>query len=226
MIEMSLDTTEFDKVFAEYMTFQKRLPADVVNAKLYYIARNATMTTKRASKDDIATKLHGKADKYNAPLGALIVNKQLKAKGEKGITGSRMARELEKLIKRRQRAINFVRAGWKNAIVILENYLRQKGELNFVKRWASSAPADKQTLRFKNFERLGKAHPALVERQSGRVYGEIQNDIGGKTPNAYLTQIKETGLQAAVNKEIASMRIYIERKLNPVHREFNRKQGL
>jgi len=136
-----------------------------------------------------------------------------------------MARELEKLIKKRQRAVNFVRAGWKNAIIILEDYLRKKGELNFVKRWASSAPVDKETLKFKNFQRLGKATPALIERQ-GRVYGEIQNDIGGKTPNAQLNQIKEQGLQAAVNKEIASMRVYIERKMNPVHERFNRKQGL
>ena len=223
---MTLDTKEFNRVLGDYMVFQKRLPADVVNAKLYYVARNATMTTKHSDKGTIEAELRGQAKEYNAPLAAVIVNSQLKAKGKKGLRGPSMERAIEKLIKQRKATVNFVRSGWKNAILMLETYMRQKGELNFVRRWASTAPVDKETLRKKNFEKLGKATVARIER-SPRVWGEIQNDIGGAkgTNIAKLEHIKQEGLQKAINKEVASMRVYLERKLNPVHQVFNQKMG-
>ena len=222
MFSLTLDTSEFDKTMDQYMKFQKRLPADVVNAKLYYIARNATMTTKAADKSKIENDMRAKATNYNAPLAAIIVNSQLGKMGEKGLTGEKMARAVEKLIKKRKNAVNFVRAGWKNAIVILEKYLRSNGELNTVRRWQT--PVDKSTLRKKNFEKLGKSIPARIE-QSPRAWGEIQNDVSDPKGNDKLNRIKIAGLQKAIDKEVQSMYIYLERKLNPVHRSFNEKMG-
>ena len=227
-LSITLDTSGFDKAMEKYMTFQKRLPADVINGKLYFIARNATMTTKAADKSGIETELRGPSRDYpDVPLAAIIVNTQLKAKGKKGLTGEKMATAMDKLIKKRKASVNFVRAGWKNAIKLLEAYMRAKGELNFVRRWQSSAPVDSATMKKKKFEYLGKATPAMVERV-GRVWGEIQNDVHGKDGEsnlAHLEQVKQDGLQKAVDKEVRSMYIYMERKLNPVHREFNQKQG-
>jgi hypothetical protein len=184
------------------------------------------MTTKHADKGVIETELKGKARDYDAPLAAIIVNSQLKAKGEPGLTGEKMATAIEKLIRRRKASINFVRAGWKNAILMLEDYMRSKGELNFVKRYAVSAPVDKETLKKKGYEKLGKATVARIER-SPRVWGEIQNDVSGKegSNTTGLENVKNEGLQKAINKEIASMRIYLERKINPKHQEINRKMG-
>jgi len=228
MFSLQVDTKDFDAVFADYMKFQKRLPADVVNAKLYYIARNCTSLTKTANSGRIRDELSVGSDRYpDAPLAAILVNKQLGKQNQKGLTGSKMARAVEKFIKNRIAHRNFIRSGWKNAIVIIEKYLRSKGELNFVKRWSSTAPADKATMNKKNFEKLGKATPALVER-SPRAYGEIQNDIGGpdgERNSAILAKIKVDGLNAAIRKETASMITYLERKLNPVNREYSRKLG-
>ena len=223
---MALDTREFDRVLDEYMVFQKRTPADVINGKLYYIARNATMTTKAANKGTIETELRGNAKSYEVPLAAILVNAQLGKEGKKGLNGPKMAKAVEKLIRKRKASVNFVRSGWKNAIVILENYMKSKGELLFVRRWAGTAPVDKATMRKKNIEKLGKATVARIER-GPRVWGEIQNDIGGADDGnkATLEQVKQHGLQEAVNKEVASMRVYLERKLNPKHNEFNRKMG-
>ena len=220
---MRLDTREFNKVLDEYMTFQKRTPADVVNAKLYYVARNATMTTKATEPSKIESELMGPSKSYpDAPLGAIIVNSILAKKDKKGLTGSAMASAIEKLIKQRKRTINFVRAGWKNAIQILEQYMRSKGELNFARRYQPAA--DKATMRKRNVEKLGKATPARVEASTTRAWGEIENNVSDKEGSPRLDSIKEEGLQKAIDKETQSMRTYIERKLNPVHKEFNRKQ--
>src|ERR1035441_562263 len=222
---MTLDTREFSSVLDDYMKFQKRTPADVINAKLYYIGRNATITTKSADPARIESDLRGPSTKYpEAPLMAVIINSNRGREGKKGLTGEKMAREIEKQIKKRKNAINFVRAGWKNAIQILETYMRSKGEFTFARRWQPLV--DKATMRKKNTENLGKATVARIECE-GRVWGEIQNDVHGKDGGnlGNLEQVKQEGLQRAVDKEVESMRGYLDRKLNPVHQAFNRKMG-
>ena len=219
MIKMELDTRNFDKAMQEYMTFSKRAPADIVNAKLYYIARNATQTTKHSDKSKIRNELEGPS-KIGGPLGAILVNSALGKKGLPGLTGDKMARAVEKLIKKRISSVNFIRSGWKNAIQQIELYLRQKGEFNFVRRNMSlNLQPDKATMSKKVSPKSGQAIVARIERV-GRVYGEIQNNIGSDKPG--LGQIKVDGLQKAINKEEASTRVYIERKLNEAHSRFNR----
>lgn len=223
---MSLDMREFDKALNEYMKFQKRSIADVINAKLYYIARNATMTTKATTSTRIDSELKGGSRNYpEAPLAAILINKQLGSAGKKGLTGAKMSKAVEKFIKKRQASRNFIRAGWKNAIVILEKYLKVQGEYNFVRRWMASSPVDKDTMKKKGkFENLGKAIPAKIT-SSPRAWGEIENSVHGKDPSESLDRVKVEGLQKAINMEVRSMITYLERKLNPVHSEFNRKQG-
>lgn len=217
MFKANLDTRDFDKVFSEYMAFSKRTPADAVNTKLYYIARNATMTTKHSDPTKIESELRGPSEKYpKAPLAAILVNAQLKAKGEDRIAGQKMTKAIEKLIKRRKASINFVRSGWKNAIKTLETYLRSKGEFGFARRW--QPPVDNATMKKKTTSDMGKAIYARTER-GPRVWGEIENSVGNEES---ITPIKEMGLQLAVNKEVASMRVYIERKLNEGAAKFNR----
>jgi hypothetical protein len=226
MFTVALDTRAFDAALGEYMTYQKRLPADVINAKLMFVARNATMTTKAAHKGNIDSELRGPSrDVPGVPLGAILANIDRKRKGLKGVSGAAMASAMEKLIRSRIRSVNFVRSGWKQAIVTLESYLRATGEMKFVRR--KTAPVDGDTMRRKRFKNLGKATVAKIYQQ-GRVWGEIQNDVTGQEGKdlGALEQVKSTGLQLAVDKEAASMRWYIEQKLNPVHKDFNRKQGL
>ena len=226
-VNIELDLTQFNKAMDQYVKFQKRLPADIINGKLYYIARNATMTTKSSDKGKIETELRGHSKEHpTAPLAAILINYQLGKQNKKGLTGEKMARAVEKFISKRKQSVNFVRAGWKNAIQILETYMRSKGELPFVRRWASMAPVDKETMKKKNTENLGTSIPARIER-IGSVWGEIQNDVHGKNGKdlTLLDTIKTKGLQEAVNKEVRSMQIYLDRKMNPVHNEWNKKMG-
>jgi hypothetical protein len=222
MVKIAVDTKNFDMVLKEYMTFSKRSVADIINAKLYYIARNATMTTKHSDKGKIRSELEGPSHDYpSAPLGAIIINAQLGAKGEKGKQGAKMAKALEGLIKKRGSYINFVRSGWKNAIQEIEKYLKNKGEFRFVSRWAQNAPVNKETMKKKTTPNMGMAITAKIER-GPRVWGEIQNNVTGKEAKPSMDLIKKEGLQKAVDKETASMRIYIERKLNDGAQRFNR----
>lgn len=223
---MELETVEFNKVLEEYVKWQKRTPADIINAKLFFIARNATMTTKASTPGDIEAELKGASKEYpESMLAYVIVNSQLRNAGKAGVGGAAMAKAVEKLIKKRRSSVNFIRSGWKNAILMLEDYMRSKGELTFVRRWQNQAPVNRETMKKKNFKYLGKATPARIER-SPKVWGEIQNDAHGKdTPGSLtrLEQVKQSGLQEAVNKEVRSMIQYIERKLNPKHAEVSRK---
>ncbi len=149
MITFQLESRQFDKALADYMVFQKRTPADVVNAKLMWVAIQAIGLTKKADKGEIERTLLGKSNISTAPLAAVIINSQLGKRGEKGLTGAKMSQAITKLIAERKRAVNYVRAGWKNAIVILEKYLGTKGELNFARRGAPHK--DKEAMKFKNF---------------------------------------------------------------------------
>ena len=94
---------EFDKVLTEYRRWNLRQPAEIVNGKLYFIALQAMQKTKAANKEDIRLGLEAPSKKYNnAPLAAILVNKQLGAKHKKGLTGSKMAQAVEKLIRKQQ----------------------------------------------------------------------------------------------------------------------------
>ena len=222
MVKIKIDTRDFDKALAEYMTFSKKSVADIINTKLYYIARNATMTTQKSDPAKIRGELEGPSRSYpSAPLGAIIVNKQLKLAGKKGKSGDGMIKAMEGLIKKRISYINFVRSGWKNAIKQIEAYLKTTGEYRFANRWSQNAPFDRGAMKKKTIPSMGKAIVARIER-IGRVYGEIQNNVSGKDGKPSITPIKQEGLQKAVDKETASMRVYIERKLNDGAQRFNR----
>lgn len=221
-LKSSLDLKNFNSVMKEYMTFSKRMPADAINTSLWFISRNATMTTKHSDKSKISTDLN-QPSKVNpeAPLAAIIVNKQLGKQGLKGLTGSNMITAVNKLIKKRNSSINYIRSGWKNAIQILEQYLKSKGEFSFASRNSSlNFKPDSAVMKKQTPLTFGTARVARIEIQ-GRVWGEIENNVGSKN-TITLDPIKEKGLQEAVNKEEASKRIYIERKLNQAAARFNR----
>lgn len=221
MIKITLDTTNFTKTFNEYLKFQKRLPSDSVNASLYFIARNATQTTKSSSKTKIDNELRGPAKNGVEPLAAVLINSQLGKKGMKGLTGVKMARAVEKLIKARVKSVNYIRSGWKNAINILESYLRSTNEFSFVRRNSSlNSKADNETMKKIVSPNSGTAKVARIDMGT-RAYGEIQNNVYGDGKDG-LSEVKAAGLQKAIDQEEKSKRIYIERKINEQHQKFNR----
>lgn len=216
----TLDTRNFGRTFKDYMKFQKRLPEDVVDAKQFFIARNATQTTGHSSFQKIEAELTADSNTYpDVPLAAIIVNSQLGKKGKKGLTGEKMGKAVEKLIKARKKSINFVRSGWKNAVKILENALRSRGELTWANRNGRGSKADSETMRKKTPPSFGGAIPA--RNYGGRAVGEISNDVHGENKST-LDAIKVRGLQLALDKETRSMEDYIAKKINPEHAKFQR----
>ena len=224
MIKINIDTKDFDVAMKEYLQFNKRSVADIINAKLYYIARNATMTTQNSRADAIRTELNGPSVDYpSAPLGAIIINSKRGKAGLKGLRGKAMAKELASLIKSRIQSINFVRSGWKNGIRIIEQYLKSRGEFGYVRRNAKGSKADTKTMNKKTNYAMGTAKVAKIET-GPRAWGEIVNSAISKavTDSQKLQHVKELGLQKAVNQEVASMRVYIENKINSGAKRFNR----
>jgi len=205
MISLELDLSNWDKRFAEYFKLTTRTADEVLNTKAYYIARNAVQETHHADKSEIRKELltyvTGKSGK-SGPRAALIINALRKKNGLKGLNGAAMAVEVEKLIKSRQNKINFLRAGWIPAIKELKPLIDKSYKGYSIggdfERMARGVPK-------------GGADPAIGNslRSEVNIYNSIKEDTRPPRVIAFLT----AGLQKAVDKEVASMEEYINKKL-------------
>ena len=197
---------EFNKVLNEYSKWTKRQPAEIVNAKLYFIALRAMNDTKTANKENIRTKLEAPSESYpDVSLAAILVNQQLGKKGKKGLTGPKMATAIEKLIKKEQSRTQFLRSGWLPAVKNLD-YYNKRGDINFIKRFAPKKPH--------GVRQYGKDKGSCIfAKERINTWGRISNFVGyGKQATPTVNPILQTGLDNAVKAEIASMRTYITKK--------------
>ena len=217
MIKVSFNTMQFDKALDEYMKFTKRSVSDVINAKCWFIARGAVNATEKADRTDIESELSAPSRDYApAPLAAIIINSRRGKKQEKGLSGRAMAKAIQTMKNARFKSINFLRAGWIPAVKILEQALK-RGDISFSKRYA---PKMDTGVKKKGVDK-GSAIWAKYDRE--RTFGEIENFVqGGKTPSDRVHTIIMRGLQKSITAEIASMRTYIEKKMNPAADKFNR----
>ena len=222
-VKVTVDTSAFDKTFAEYMQFNKRQPAEIVNAKLYFIALNALSTTKNVDGGKIRAEMN-QPSKNNpkVTLGELLtiinLKKRNKMPKKSSTYNKNIANNIEKFIKNRISHINFLRSGWLPAIKKLD-FWNRKGDINFSKRFAPKKPAGiKQIGKDK-----GDVFPAKLEQAIAR--GTIINSVGisGKAATPTVQPILQAGLDAAIQKEVASMKIYIEKKYQQQHDKMKRK---
>ena len=201
----------FNKVLKEYSAWSKKQPAEIVNSKLFYIARNATNTTKKADPGKIRNELESNAKNYDAPLAAILVNRDLGRQNKKGLYGEKMVKAVEKRIKSAVSHINFLRSGWLPAIRKLDIAVKQ-GDISFSRRYAP-----KQATGIKQIGKP-KGDAIWAKNTSFRCWGEIQNWIGqGKQASSTVTQILTEGLKQAVIQEMNSMIVYIQRKYDAQH---------
>src|SRR5262249_1446820 len=125
-------TREFDRAFKEYLKYNRRTLAEIVNTKAYFIARNAVAMTAAVSKDQIERELMGSSNKYpDAPLAAILVNAKRAetgktSRGKAGLNGQRRRAAIEKLIRQRQASRNFLRSGWIPAVKKLATVVKSK----------------------------------------------------------------------------------------------------
>ena len=201
-LTVTVDTREFDRVFKEYMNYSKRSFTEACNQHAYYIARNATMTTKAADKEVIRATLEGPSRDYpGVPLAAILVNAQL-GPGQ-GLAGSAMKRAMEKYIKRIQSHVNYVRSGWIPAVKILASKVPRKGGGRI------PSGVDKMGRNF------GGATPAIDSGWSPIAW--IWTSITPKKGmNDRLMKVMEEGAINAMKQETESMKQYIIRKQNEI----------
>lgn len=216
MANVEVDTSDFDNKMKEYMAYSKRTIPEIITTKLYFIGRNATLTTKTTPKPQIRTELLRSSRINNkAPVAAIIVNTKNGKKGKLGLNGSKMSAAVEKLIRQRERATNFLRSGWLAAVKKIAPYVVSK---------AGQPPVATGVRPMGNFG--GATLP--LPRDNWIAEGEMWNSvIGGKNINGEqhidkVQNILQKGLSEAIAKEVASMERYIQDKLDKQEAAFNK----
>lgn len=201
-LTVTIDTKEFDRVFKEYMEYSKRSFAEACNQHAYYIARNATMTTKAANKDDIQKDLEATSKSHPpAPLAAILINAQLGKQGKGGLSGASMASAVTKYIKTAKSHVNFVRAGWIPAIKKLSAVVPKKSGGRI------PSGTDKPGRTF------GDAIPAKTSFSPiAWIWNSVHGSIAHGNKSEKVKKILEEGINKAIAKESESMKKYIEKK--------------
>lgn len=227
-----INTAAFRNTLNEYKNYTKRDLATILNTKAFFIARGAARNTHRANAGKIATEF-GKAFKLNtlksgkfsrnkrgkfvfgamgrdieAPLLALIINKQRGRSGKKGLQGAEMEDMMRRVFRARMASIAFLASGFIPSI---------KGFRPYADYVSKAPPMDKQS------KQIGQAKGGFVIAQPGWTpRAVIWNSASAKRDHrAALEKHGGAGLQQATDEEVASMRQYIEQKLQQTANKFN-----
>lgn len=226
-VTVRVNTQKFDAAMDQYRRLTSKTVAEIVNTKAYYIALNALNSTQHANIADIRAELgqivtvkykdkKGKERKkktfaaalsrkhgdQQVPLAEILVNAERKKQGQPLIFGKELTSEMRKLYARRIRSVNFVRAGWIPAI---------KGLTPLAKK-------DGSTQRDTSVKAAGEPKGGVIPGRQSDIWTsvcKIYNDVVGSDnkPSNYVNNIKNIGLQKAINKEAASMMAYVDKKL-------------
>jgi hypothetical protein len=234
-MDVKLDRTKFDATFQEYVKASGRSLPQIVNNKLFMIARQSLWFTEKADKKSIAKTLGKitylrqknytpvyrhtlrKARDYSeAPLAAIIAHKRKKKKDGHGFTGpgrfAAMRQAIQVLIGARNASVAYIKSGWLPAIQTL-------AKVSTIK--AGNVRDDKAA------RQIGKPKGrALAAKDfSKRVTGFIENEAWAKRDKKKAFQrYGGAGLQAAFNYETQRMIPYIEERLGPAAEKFNAAQ--
>jgi hypothetical protein len=212
----SSNLKEWNRSFQDYLKWNTRSPAEIVNQKLYFIARRATTETKTATKHEIASELNAQSKNYpGKTVGEILVLKDLQARGKMPKRGSTLAKNMvnyvQRLINKRASHIQFLRSGWLPAIKKLD-YWNRKADTNSVTFSKRFAPKQAPGLKQFGVEK-GNVKPALPNTVTAATCrGTIANFIGEDDHSGKVQKELRAGLDKAVAIEIRSMRQYMERK--------------
>jgi hypothetical protein len=201
-MKLEIDTSRFDRVMKQYLRYSSRSYAEACDQHAYYIARNATNTTKTADPNVIRAALNVKSKMYDASLASILVNWKRGKQGKKGLTGDKMVSAVEKLIKTYINHRNFLRAGWIPAIKRLALVVPRRG----------GSPIPPATA--KKGREFGGAQAASP--YSSKPFALIWNSSANNKKREASTKRSvgylEEGLRAAMRDEVRSMIKYIRNK--------------
>ncbi len=212
----TIDTSKFDRAMREYLKYTKKDLKDVVNTKAYYVARNAVALTKTTDKTVVESSLRqASMIAPGAPVAAIIVQKQRAAAGKEGLYGRKMETAVNKLIRIRKNTVNFLRAGWIPAIKEFEG-VGVRGGPQYKKPIVKGTPKGG-----------GRACRSEVWKAEASIWNSVTGGTNTKGLNKSpgtdkIHSILQEGLQKAINKEEASMRQYVEKKIQATANKINR----
>lgn len=229
------DQRQFDAALTNYMLYTKRTVPEVLNAKIYYIGRNAIYAT---HKTDIATihrelgqKVVTRTDRFKKdgtlskikkrtttwtlaqartkpiPLVWMIVNKRAKSMGY-SIPRDQLDRAAKRFIGARIRSIGYLRSGWLAALKDIRPFvLGEKG-----------LPPKSDVTQYGRARGIGlPAKPG-----SGLIVAKIFNNAGvTEKQSAALVKYGTPALASAFAQETAGMMLYVERHLEKGTRQTN-----
>ena len=204
MVNGSLDLKEWDKVWPQYIAFNKRAPSEILNTKAVFICRSAINQTKRSTKEQIRDNLLSPSRKNpQAPLASILINRQLAGKGKKGLEGKFMTRAVEKFIKRKQTTIGALSSGWIACLNILNPYYRRNKDI-------ATDSLRQPILKYNGVKTFGKPKGTAIYARpdTSRPWAKIVNMF----PQKY-AEIQK-GLQKAIIIETQSMKKFIVDKMN------------
>jgi hypothetical protein len=223
-----MDATEwqqskFDEALVEYSKVSSRTLQEIVNTKAYYIARKALWFSPKADSYAMKQQLGGivtvrrvnkrgkvvkrrelqlvKSERVDAPLAALIVNKRLGRKGDKGLFGRAMAAAIRELLSSRAKSIAFLKSGWLAPIRKLAPFADRRG----------APQVDKEA------KQIGRPKGDATPAQPGfNPVAQIVNLASARrdTKGALVKYISPA-LAQAFQDETASMWAYMEEKMKP-----------
>ena len=201
---------DFNKTLEEYKKFSKRAGAEIINSKLFFIARSATLTTKKTTKEEISSGLDVPAGIYpHTSIGSIIVQRNAMKTSGHGLMKKQIQSAVNKLKKMRNKSIGYGRAGWLQAINVLGD-AKKLGDIQFSNRFKP-----KMDSTVKQFGKmLGSA--TFARNDQTTCWGEIVNSTvtKAKNPSPNFTKVIQDGLNEAIKIETQSMKQYIQRKLD------------
>jgi hypothetical protein len=203
-MKATLDLTSFRKTFDKYMKVTGQTLQKALNNKLFDCARFALASTDKADVGTVRASLN--AATYRYPR--ITVAEAIVLKGQSHftqITRTELREKARTLINKKVKSVGFAKSGWIPAIKDMLPSIFGKS-FNQGKVLASG--------------KKGGAKP--ITTISNHMTGEVYNDVQGTTHFSRVESLKNKGAQIAVDKVEADMIKYLERKLEPHNREFNR----
>ena len=121
---VTVNTSEFNRAFDQYMTLTKKSLADVVNTKAAWIAYNAMTGTYKANAKTIRSELNAVSEMSPTltVAQALVISRHK----DDALTKKQLNAAARKLIAKRTRAVGFLRAGWRKAVSLLMPHADKK----------------------------------------------------------------------------------------------------
>lgn len=211
-MSIRLDDSQFNAALRDYMAVSPHTFEEILNRKLWSIIFNAWKNTPVATRAQIEHDLNiigyklkrskktGKVSRGRSIIGASVLNLMINARrgkqGLKGLYGKEMAKASSKIAGARLRASGTMRRGWTRAMLALSPYAK------------ASVPGEAFGGRLPSGRGSGTpAQPGWNARAEATF--EVLIEKGARFDPRV-----EQALENAFRAEEASMRSYIEEKMN------------